>query len=144
VNLQTTPFDDSAALVIHSKIDKVLKQIAQWFDIDITQFNYRQGYQFKCERVSDIQWKLTVVSGRHSEQPQCIDCVSIKYLNKQLTMNEETYAYTLNLSDCPLNTELSVEVAYKEGFGVEPYCFTVLLDQDIKELDLILEKIIYH
>jgi len=101
------------------------------------------GYIFKYEKV-DNDWNLSVLSGRDTEHPQCIDNVVIRCLGKEVTMNEETYAHTLRLK-CPLGTKIEVEFFYKTGFEVQSSIVNIIMDKDMEQFQYFMEKnVTYH
>jgi len=138
-NLQPTPYDDKAAIVIHSRIDKVLRNISQWTNVITNEFIYRQGFLFVVEKTNNDTWKMSVISGRKSEQPQCIDSVIVKYSEKKVSLSEETYSYETSLK-IPPGTELNVDFIFKDDYKVENKSITLSLDSERQEIQLFLEK----
>jgi len=138
-NLQPTNYDDGAELVIRTRIDKVFKNISNFTNVVCNDYIYRQGFIFTYEKVGENDWKFMVISGRLSEQPQCIENVVVNSNYFLANMTEDTYSYSLNLR-CPLNTEVNVEFLFKESFNVESKSISFVLDREKNEFESFLEK----
>jgi len=98
-------------------------------------------FTYDMVNTSNETWKMSVVSGRISEPPQCIDKVEVSYNGKKFSMNEDNYSYDIIL-EIESGTYVDVEFIFKENFNVKNMKFTLLMRSGDKhfEMQLNMEK----
>lgn len=141
VNLQETPYDNVADLVIHTDINKVVKVIAAHYDIDIDAFAYRQHYQFICEEAEE-GYSCRVESTQVDEQVQCIDEVYLLIGEERIRMNEETYMFKCRVNG-DVGSDVVLEVVYKDKWEVDDVQHHVCIEDGYRE-SFRMKKVVHY
>ncbi|KAK4594275.1 hypothetical protein RGQ29_018098 [Quercus rubra] len=159
VNLQQTPKDKKASLVIHGRVDKVIAgvmhdlnlQIPPYVRVDLFQINltYRQFPRFSDKKY--VNWTLRVTSEHGKNAPlQFIKSVEVSFLDRPnlrtaILLKQPFLLKRQLISSRPF--KISLKINFSDGCGCQstkvefPVNFQVLADSINHDKDDVIQKL---
>jgi len=122
-NLQETPYDDQAVLIIRERCDTIMRRVTELLNIQIPDLEYKIKFVIESQRISDQRYQV-LVYGTHPNVPcMCIEEVSIQFLGKNYTLDQnQKLAYAKEIV-VPVGTlaDLKIDwvINFKPAFKVE-------------------------
>jgi len=121
-NLQNTPYNKHAKLVLHERCNKILRKITEYFSMEIPFFHYKIPFLVKISKNAE-NWRFLLSGSRVNEPCMCVGEVEIFHKNskKKIILEQaRDLSFSGILENAKSGEEVTWKFMFKEDFGVEP------------------------
>jgi len=133
-NLQKTPYDSQAKIVIHQRCDRILREVMSHFGLVLDSFTYSVPFLIQAEPTTDSTlWKCKLSGIQPNEPCMCVEEVYIvspggKKHSLELTID---HSFMCDISTT-IGSELTWVVTFKEQYQVGELRCTLIVDKMVQ------------
>jgi len=121
-NLQETPYDDQAVLIIRERCDKIMRGVAELLNIQVPPLEYKIPFTIESQFISDHNYRLLLRGTKPNVPCMCVEEIHIKFMDKNYTLDQNRdLSFSLEIK-VPASTDLCIvwTIHFKSAFEVPP------------------------